>query len=134
MCLATPGARASWAVARTPSVWRGGTAGTADFMPIHFINKSVNFEELCAIYAAADVCLVTSTRDGMNLVSYEYVACQDGNHGVLVLSEFAGAAQSLYGPPPARRPRPRGPAWLTRPSGSRCAPPPHPHGCARGPR
>jgi hypothetical protein len=47
---------------------RGG-AGTADAMPIHFLNKSVNFEELCALYAIADVCLVTSTRDGMNLVS-----------------------------------------------------------------
>jgi hypothetical protein len=40
---------------------------------------------------------VTSLRDGMNLVSYEYVACQRDNAGVLVLSEFAGAAQSLGG-------------------------------------
>lgn len=39
--------------------------------------------------------IVTSLRDGMNLVSYEYVACQSDNAGVLVLSEFAGAAQSL---------------------------------------
>lgn len=37
-----------------------------------------------------DVALVTSLRDGMNLVSYEYVACQSDNAGVLVLSEFAG--------------------------------------------
>ena len=43
-----------------------------------------------------DVALVTSLRDGMNLVSYEFVACQTGSHkGVLMLSEFAGAAQSL---------------------------------------
>lgn len=42
-----------------------------------------------------DVALITSLRDGMNLVSYEYVACQSDNAGVLVLSEFAGAAQSL---------------------------------------
>jgi hypothetical protein len=42
-----------------------------------------------------DVAIVTSLRDGMNLVSYEYVACQSDNAGVLVLSEFAGAAQSL---------------------------------------
>jgi hypothetical protein len=41
------------------------------------------------------VALVTSLRDGMNLVSYEYVACQSENAGVLILSEFAGAAQSL---------------------------------------
>lgn len=45
--------------------------------------------------AGADVALITSLRDGMNLVSYEYVACQADNAGVLVLSEFAGAAQSL---------------------------------------
>ena len=42
-----------------------------------------------------DVALINSLRDGMNLVSYEYVACQSDNAGVLVLSEFAGAAQSL---------------------------------------
>lgn len=40
--------------------------------------------------AVTDVALVTSLRDGMNLVSYEYVACQSDNAGVLVLSEFAG--------------------------------------------
>ncbi|KAG9136442.1 hypothetical protein Leryth_023546 [Lithospermum erythrorhizon] len=43
----------------------------------------------------ADVALVTSLRDGMNLVSYEFVACQGAKKGVLILSEFAGAAQSL---------------------------------------
>jgi trehalose-6-phosphate synthase len=37
-------------------------------MPIHFMNKSVNFEELVALYRIADACLVSSTRDGMNLV------------------------------------------------------------------
>ena len=42
-----------------------------------------------------DVALVSSLRDGMNLVSYEYVACQKNRAGVLILSEFAGAAQSL---------------------------------------
>lgn len=66
-------------------------------MPIHWMHKSVNFEELIALYAVSDVCLVSSTRDGMNLVSYEYIACQRKRHGVLILSEFAGAAQSLNG-------------------------------------
>lgn len=66
-------------------------------MPIHFLHKSVNFDELIALYAVSDVCVVSSTRDGMNLVSYEYIACQAKRHGVLVLSEFAGAAQSLNG-------------------------------------
>lgn len=66
-------------------------------MPIHFLHKSVNFDELIALYAVSDVCIVSSTRDGMNLVSYEYIATQHKRNGVLVLSEFAGAAQSLNG-------------------------------------
>lgn len=64
-------------------------------MPIHFIHKSVAFDELIALYAVSDVCLISSTRDGMNLVAYEYIATQQKRHGTLVLSEFAGAAQSL---------------------------------------
>jgi hypothetical protein len=74
-----------------------GRFGTVDFMPIHFMHKSLPFDELCALYAVSDVCLVSSTRDGMNLVSYEYIACQQARQGALVLSEFAGAAQSLNG-------------------------------------
>lgn len=66
-------------------------------MPIHFMHKSVAFEELIALYAVSDVCLVSSTRDGMNLVSYEYIATQQKRHGVMILSEFTGAAQSLNG-------------------------------------
>lgn len=66
-------------------------------MPIHFVHKSVSFDELIALYAASDVCVVSSTRDGMNLVSFEYIATQQSRKGVLILSEFAGAAQSLNG-------------------------------------
>ncbi|KAJ6979723.1 hypothetical protein NC653_027765 [Populus alba x Populus x berolinensis] len=58
-------------------------------------DRSLDFPALCALYAVTDVALVTSLRDGMNLVSYEFVACQDSKKGVLILSEFAGAAQSL---------------------------------------
>lgn len=61
------------------------------------MHKSVPFDELVALYATSDVCLVSSTRDGMNLVSYEYIATQEKRHGVMILSEFAGAAQSLNG-------------------------------------
>ena len=50
-----------------------------------------------ALYAVSDVCLVSSTRDGMNLVSLEYIASQNSRHGSLVLSEFAGAAEVLEG-------------------------------------
>jgi len=61
------------------------------------MHQSVNFDELIALYAVSDVCLVSSTRDGMNLVSFEYIASQENRNGVLILSEFAGAAQSLNG-------------------------------------
>lgn len=66
-------------------------------MPVHFLHQSVSFDELTALYAVSDACLVSSTRDGMNLVSYEYIATQQKRHGVMILSEFAGAAQSLNG-------------------------------------
>ncbi|GAA5918668.1 hypothetical protein JCM6882_004181 [Rhodosporidiobolus microsporus] len=74
-----------------------GRFGTVDWMPIHFMHRSVPFTELTALYAVSDACLITSTRDGMNLVAYEYIACQQERHGVLILSEFAGAAHSLNG-------------------------------------
>ncbi|KAI9099956.1 glycosyltransferase family 20-domain-containing protein [Phlyctochytrium arcticum] len=74
-----------------------GKFGTVEYTPIHFMHKSVPFDELVSLYAVADACLVSSTRDGMNLVSYEYIVSQQDRHGVLILSEFAGAAQSLNG-------------------------------------
>ncbi|KAM0900636.1 hypothetical protein ACQ4PT_020477 [Festuca glaucescens] len=72
-----------------------GRFGTIRTTPIHHLDQTVDFPQLCALYAVTDVALVTSLRDGMNLVSYEFVACQESNKGVLILSEFAGAAQSL---------------------------------------
>ena len=76
-----------------------GTFGNLEYAPVHYINQSITQEELVAIYNVADVCLVTSLRDGMNLVSYEFVAAQmdlpgvnqKEGPGVLVLSEFAGS-------------------------------------------
>ncbi|KAL3631491.1 threalose-6-phosphate phosphatase [Castilleja foliolosa] len=72
-----------------------GKFGSLTAVPIHHLDRSLDFPALCALYAVTDVALVTSLRDGMNLVSYEFVACQDSKRGVLILSEFAGAAQSL---------------------------------------
>ncbi|GAY34848.1 hypothetical protein CUMW_013670 [Citrus unshiu] len=72
-----------------------GRYGTLTTVPIHHLDRSLDFHALCALYAITDVALVTSLRDGMNLVSYEFVACQASKKGVLILSEFAGAAQSL---------------------------------------
>ena len=61
------------------------------------LHSSVPFNELVALYNVADACLISSTRDGMNLVASEYVASQREHKGVLVLSEFAGAAEQLVG-------------------------------------
>jgi trehalose 6-phosphate synthase/phosphatase len=72
-----------------------GKYATIKNVPIHFIHKSVNFSELCALYSLADAAIVTPLVDGMNLVAKEYLACQQDQNGVLILSEFAGAAQEL---------------------------------------
>jgi len=69
--------------------------GTVGSVPIHFLRRSVNPEQLVALYRVADVMLVTPLRDGMNLVAKEYVASRVDEGGVLVLSEFAGAADEL---------------------------------------
>jgi trehalose 6-phosphate synthase/phosphatase len=73
-----------------------GRHSTVKNTPIHFIHKPVPFTELCALYALADVCMVTPLIDGMNLVAKEYVACKKDAKGVLMLSEFAGAAEELF--------------------------------------
>lgn len=65
------------------------------WVPIHYVFRSLEREELLAYYRAADVALVTPLKDGMNLVAKEYCACQIENDGVLILSEFAGAAVQL---------------------------------------
>ncbi len=72
-----------------------GKYSTIKNVPLRFMHRSVTFSQLCALYALADVCMVTPLVDGMNLVAKEYVFCQQENSGVLILSEFAGAAQEL---------------------------------------
>jgi trehalose 6-phosphate synthase/phosphatase len=73
-----------------------GKYATVSNSPIHFIHDSVPFVDLCALYALADVAIVTPLVDGMNLVAKEYVACQKEGAGSLILSEFAGAAEELF--------------------------------------
>ena len=68
---------------------------TMDWIPIHYYYRSLPLEMLSALYYTADVCLVTPMRDGMNLVSKEYVASRVNNDGVLILSEMAGASKEL---------------------------------------
>jgi trehalose 6-phosphate synthase len=72
-----------------------GEYGELGHPPIHYLHQSYPREEMAALYLAGDVMLVTSLRDGMNLVAKEYVACRNDETGALVLSEFTGAADEL---------------------------------------
>ena len=72
-----------------------GTYGTLDWQPLAFISQPIPFVDLVAYYRAADVAWITPLADGMNLVCKEYVASRVDGDGVLVLSEFAGAAVEL---------------------------------------
>jgi trehalose 6-phosphate synthase/phosphatase len=72
-----------------------GAFSTVDWVPIHYVHRSLTEREIVALYRAADVMLVTPLRDGMNLVAKEFVTCRSDENGVLVLSEFAGAAAEM---------------------------------------
>ena len=72
-----------------------GAFGSARWVPVHYIFRALDEADLVALYRAADVMLVTPLRDGMNLVAKEFVASRVDGDGVLVLSEFAGAAWEL---------------------------------------
>lgn len=73
-----------------------GDYGDLDWLPIRYLARGYDRKELAGLYAYAKVGLVTPLQDGMNLVAKEYVAAQDPNDpGVLVLSQFAGAAEQM---------------------------------------
>ncbi|MFA5245068.1 MAG: bifunctional alpha,alpha-trehalose-phosphate synthase (UDP-forming)/trehalose-phosphatase [Pedobacter sp.] len=68
---------------------------TIDWNPVNYFYRSFPIEELSAMYYHADICIVTPMRDGMNLVSKEYIASRINETGVLILSEMAGASKEL---------------------------------------
>lgn len=72
-----------------------GTFGSFEWQPVSLISSAVPFDELIAYYRAASVCWITPLADGMNLVAKEFVAARTDGDGVLVLSEFAGAAVEM---------------------------------------
>jgi trehalose 6-phosphate synthase len=75
-----------------------GRFGDTDWVPVRYLYRSYDQHVLAQLYRMADIALVTPLRDGMNLVAKEFVASQDpARPGVLVLSQFAGAAESLTG-------------------------------------
>jgi trehalose 6-phosphate synthase/phosphatase len=72
-----------------------GEWSTPDWSPVIYLRRSLPQAELAALYAVADVGLITALRDGLNLVAKEYIASKPDGDGVLVLSEFAGAAAEM---------------------------------------
>jgi len=72
-----------------------GRFGDELWSPINYLYKSLPQLKLAALYKISDICLVTPLRDGMNLVAKEYVSCKAEERGVLILSEFAGAAEKM---------------------------------------
>jgi len=72
-----------------------GVYGEPGLFPVHYIHRNLPFEQLVAYYRSADVMLVTPLKDGMNLVAKEYVSSSILENGVLILSEFAGAAETM---------------------------------------
>jgi trehalose 6-phosphate synthase/phosphatase len=71
------------------------TFGSIGWQPIRYIYRSLKFPELVGLYNVADVALITPLRDGMNLIAKEFLAVKNEGPGVLVLSEFTGAAKEL---------------------------------------
>ena len=69
--------------------------GTASYQPIRLLVRHHEADEVFKLFRAADVCIVSSLHDGMNLVAKEFVAARDDENGVLVLSSFTGASREL---------------------------------------
>ena len=69
--------------------------GDSDFEPVRLVVRHHEPDEVYELFRAADVCVVSSLHDGMNLVAKEFVAARDDEQGVLILSSFAGASREL---------------------------------------
>ena len=70
---------------------------TRNWKPILLLKRHHSHDEITPFYESADLCMVTSLHDGMNLVAKEFIAQRGNNDGVLILSRFAGASQELKG-------------------------------------
>jgi trehalose-6-phosphate synthase len=68
---------------------------TADWKPIALLTRHHSHDEILPYYRAADLCMVTSLHDGMNLVAKEFIAAREDEEGALILSQFTGAAREL---------------------------------------
>lgn len=85
-------------IKRSIDEWVGninGTFGTSTWVPVIYQYRQFNLPELCALYGASDVGMITPLCDGMNLIAKEFIAAHTDGKGVLVLSEMAGAINEL---------------------------------------
>ena len=73
-----------------------GKFGTGDWLPVQYMFRTLDNGELISLYRKSEIAFIASLKDGMNLVAKEYCACNIDEKGVLILSEFAGAAQQFY--------------------------------------
>lgn len=64
--------------------------GSFGYTPVVYLHQDISFSHYLALLTIADVCLITSLRDGMNLTSHEYIVCQEQHHSPLIISEFTG--------------------------------------------
>lgn len=69
--------------------------GKIEYTPVVYLHQDISFSHYLALLSMADVCLITSLRDGMNLTSHEYVFCQENKRSPLIISEFAGTYGSF---------------------------------------
>ncbi len=72
-----------------------GAHGRDGFQPVRLVIRHHEPDEVYELFRASDMCIVSSLHDGMNLVAKEFVAARDDEHGVLILSSFAGASREL---------------------------------------
>jgi len=72
-----------------------GKYGSLEFTPVHHYHHQLDPDQYFALLRVADLGLITSVRDGMNTMGLEYVVCQKGHNGPVILSEFTGTAASL---------------------------------------
>ncbi|PFH60246.1 hypothetical protein XA68_11273 [Ophiocordyceps unilateralis] len=79
-------------VTRVNSAW-----ANLAYQPVVYLKQDIDYAQYLALLTIADVLMITSQREGMNLTSHEYIACQDGRHGSLILSEFTGTASLFAG-------------------------------------
>eukprot|EP00158_Paraphelidium_tribonemae_P004464 Partr_v1_DN26770_c3_g1_i4_m8369 putative synthase len=69
--------------------------GSIEYTPVVYLQQDISHSHYLALLTIADACLITSLRDGMNLTSHEYVACQEEHHNPLIISEFTGTYGSF---------------------------------------